>query len=151
MNVVLWMSSSLTRIWWYPDGRSTFEKYTVPCILLISSSIRGIGYLFFMVFLFSDSWSMHNIIVPCFFFTITTNKVKGLEPGWMCPISSSSFMAFSISSLNLLGWLYGVVMMWFNPYYFSMTCSNPLSSGIPTGNGSNTLSCFLGNICISTG
>ena len=35
-------------IWWYPDLRSSFIKNLAPFRLLMSSSIHGRGYLFFI-------------------------------------------------------------------------------------------------------
>ena len=49
---ILGMSCPLTRIWWYPDLKSIFEKNRAPLNSSISSSILGMGYMFFKVFLF---------------------------------------------------------------------------------------------------
>jgi hypothetical protein len=65
-------------------------------------------------------------------------------------ITNNSFMAFSISSLNLFGFLYGVVIIGLDPSSKSMTCLNPWPGGIPVGSGSNTFSCLPSNSCMST-
>jgi hypothetical protein len=92
---------------------------------------------------------MHILIVPCFFFTSTTEKKKALELGMMCPISSNLLYVLLYFVLEPLWMPVGVVIMGFDPYSSSMTCSNPLSGGLPIGNGSNTFSCFPRNAWIS--
>jgi hypothetical protein len=82
-------------------------------------------------------------IVPSLFFTNTMEDANGLELGLICPMSKISLMDFSISSLNLFGCLYGVVMTGLAPSSSSTMCSKPLSGGCPRRICPKTLSCLL--------
>ena len=86
-----------------------------------------------------------------FFLTKTIDDAKGLELGRIYPSSSNSLIVFSISSLYLLGCLYGFVMTACVPSSNSIMCSNPLSGGRPAGRSLNTLSCFCNSAWISVG
>ena len=92
---------------------------------------------------------MHIRSVPSFFLTKTTDDAKGLELDQIYPSSSNSLIVLSISSLYLLGCLYGVVITSYVPSSILMMCSNPLSSGLPVGRSRNTFSCFYNKAWIS--
>ena len=72
-------------------------------LVSMSSSMIGMGYLFFNVFLFKALKSMHILKVPSFFLTITTEEAYGMELGIMRPNSKSYLMAYSIAYRILSG------------------------------------------------
>jgi hypothetical protein len=113
-------------------SRVQVNFFEVYCTIYL---ILGMGYLFFMVFLFKARYSMQMRIVPYLFFANTTDDANGIELVLIWPMAKNSVIAFSISSLCFLGCLYSVEMTGLVPSSNCMMCSNPLFGGLPGGIG----------------
>lgn len=94
--MVLGMSSSLSRIWWYHDHRSNFEKYLVPCNSSNSSSIIVIGNLSLMVILLRALKSIHMHNNPSLLQTKSTREKYELTLSYIILASNISWTNLSI-------------------------------------------------------
>ena len=69
---LVFSSTLLSQIWWYPEKQSRSEKRLHPAALSMEASILGSGNWSFLQALFRSVKSMHILIFPFVFGTNTT-------------------------------------------------------------------------------